>query len=139
MGKEIIIIGAGISGLSAGCYAQMNGYKTEIYEMNKIPGGLCTAWQRKGYTFDISMHMLTGSVSGPIHKMWEELGVAGNFKFHVHNQISKIEGMGKELILSTNRKELEKNMLAISPGDSKLIKEFNWDYLRPRYDESCVT
>ena len=124
MGKEIIIIGAGISGLSAGCYAQMNGYKTLIYEMNKIPGGLCTAWQRKGFTFDISMHLLTGSVSGPIHKMWEELGVAGNFKFHFHNQISKIEGMGRELILSTNRKELEDEMLAISPDDAKLIKEF---------------
>ena len=124
MEKEIIIIGAGISGLSAGCYAQMNGYKTVIYEMNKIPGGLCTAWQRKGFTFDISMHMLTGSVSGPIHKMWEELGVAENFKFHFHNHISKIEGMGKELLLSTNRKELEDEMLAISPADAKLIKEF---------------
>ena len=124
MGKEIIIIGAGISGLSAGCYAQMNGYKTTIFEMNKIPGGLCTAWQRKGYTFDISMHMLTGSVSGPIHQMWEELGVTGNFKFHSHNHISQIEGMGKKLILSTDRKKLEDEMLAISPEDAKLIKEF---------------
>jgi thioredoxin reductase len=26
--KSIIIIGAGIAGLSAGCYARMNGYKT---------------------------------------------------------------------------------------------------------------
>ncbi|MBP1674955.1 MAG: amine oxidase [Bacteroidetes bacterium] len=124
MGEEIIIVGAGISGLSAGCYAQMNGYKTAIYEMNKLPGGLCTAWQRKGFTFDISMHMLTGSVSGPYHKMWEELGVAGKFKFHSHNHISQIEGMGRKLLLSTDRKELEEKMLEISPGDSKLIKEF---------------
>jgi len=26
--KSIIIIGAGIAGLSAGCYGQMNGYRT---------------------------------------------------------------------------------------------------------------
>jgi len=26
--KTIIIIGAGIAGLSAGCYGQMNGYQT---------------------------------------------------------------------------------------------------------------
>jgi phytoene dehydrogenase-like protein len=124
MGKDIIIIGAGISGLSTGCYAQMNGYKTSIYEMNKIPGGLCTAWQRKGFTFDISMHMLTGSVSGPIHRMWEELGVAGNFKFYFHNHISLIEGMGRKLNFSTNRKKLEDEMLVISPEDAELIKEF---------------
>jgi phytoene dehydrogenase-like protein len=48
MKKNIKIIGAGISGLSAGCYLQMNGYETEIFEMNTIPGGLCTSWERKG-------------------------------------------------------------------------------------------
>jgi len=124
MRKEIIIVGAGISGLSAGCYAQMNGYNTTIYEMNKIPGGLCTAWQRKGFTFDISMHLLTGSESGPINKMWKELGVTDNFKFHKHNHISQIEGMGKKLFFSTDRKKLEEEMITISPVDKKLIKEF---------------
>ena len=66
MGREMIIVGAGIAGLSTGYYAQRNGYQATIYEMHKIPGGLCTAWKRKGYTFDISMHMLVGSRSGPM-------------------------------------------------------------------------
>lgn len=39
---DIIIIGAGIAGLSAGCYAQMNGYRTQIFEMHNLPGGLST-------------------------------------------------------------------------------------------------
>ncbi len=30
--KTINIIGAGIAGLSAGCYLQMNGYKTRSFE-----------------------------------------------------------------------------------------------------------
>ena len=30
--KKVTIIGAGIAGLSAGCYLQMNGYNTDIYE-----------------------------------------------------------------------------------------------------------
>jgi phytoene dehydrogenase-like protein len=124
MSKNIIIVGAGISGLSAGTYAQMNGYNTIIFEMHDIPGGLCTAWQRKGYNFDISMHMLTASVSGPLHKMWEELGVMKNFKFHFHNHISLIEGMGKKINFFTDRKKFEEQMLAISPADSDLTKEF---------------
>ena len=32
--KLIIIIGAGLSGLPAGCYGQMNGYRTRIFEMH---------------------------------------------------------------------------------------------------------
>ena len=43
MGKKVKIIGAGIAGLSAGCYLQMNGYDTEIYELHNVPGGLCCA------------------------------------------------------------------------------------------------
>ena len=43
MVKRVVIIGAGISGLSAGCYARMNGYDTEIHEAHSLPGGLCTA------------------------------------------------------------------------------------------------
>jgi thioredoxin reductase len=37
--KSIIIIGAGIAGLSAGSYGQMNGYHTRIFEMSNTPGG----------------------------------------------------------------------------------------------------
>lgn len=61
MKKRTIIIGAGIAGLSSGCYAQMNGYEAEIFEMHNIPGGLCTAWNRKGYTLDGCIHFLVGS------------------------------------------------------------------------------
>jgi phytoene dehydrogenase-like protein len=124
MEKSVIIVGAGMAGLSAGCYARMNGYKAQIYEMHTIPGGLCTAWKKRGYTFDISMHMLTGSVSGPFHQMWKELGVINNFKFHFHDQISQIEGMNQKLNISVNRQKFEQDLLAISPGDRKLIRQF---------------
>jgi len=46
--KSIIIIGAGLAGLSTGIYGQMNGYRTRIFEHDKKPGGVCTAWKRKG-------------------------------------------------------------------------------------------
>ena len=52
-GKEkVIIIGAGVAGLSCGCYLQMNGIQTEILEASLLPGGLCTAWHRGPYVFD---------------------------------------------------------------------------------------
>ena len=37
MGKKVVIIGAGVSGLSAGIYALQAGYSVEIYEKNKMP------------------------------------------------------------------------------------------------------
>ena len=120
----MIIIGAGISGLSTGCYAQINGYKTTIFESHKIPGGLCTAWTRKGYTFDLSMHMLPNSKTGPFKKIWDELGVTVDQEFHYHDNKVVIEGNGKKLDYCVDRVRLEEQMLAISPDDSGLIREF---------------
>ena len=75
MKRKSIIISAGIAGLSAGCYGQMNGYRTQILDRHTIPGGLCTSWKRKGYAFDGCIHWLVGSspASG-FYPLWEELG-----------------------------------------------------------------
>ena len=120
----MVIVGGGIAGLSTGCYACMNGYETVIFEMHDIPGGLCTAWKRKGYTFDISMHMLTGSRSGPIRKMWQELGVTRDQAFHYHKEFMRIESGDKILNLCTDARLLEEQMIALSPPDAGLTKEF---------------
>ena len=37
MQKSLIVIGAGIAGLAAGCYAQMNGYRSQILDLHTIP------------------------------------------------------------------------------------------------------
>ena len=119
----MIIVGGGIAGISTGCYARMNGYKTTIFEMHTIPGGLCTAWKRKGYTFDISMHMLTGSKTGPLHTMWQELGVVQNQEFYYHDEIVRIESGEKSLDVCTDPVRLKQQMIALSPEDSRLIEE----------------
>ncbi len=47
-GKEkVVVIGGGISGLTAGIYALLSGFEVEIYEKNAIPGGECIGWNRK--------------------------------------------------------------------------------------------
>jgi phytoene dehydrogenase-like protein len=62
--RPLIVIGGGIVGLSVGCYAQMNGSRSTVLEMHDKPGGLCTAWERKGYTIDYCIHWLSGSKPG---------------------------------------------------------------------------
>ena len=75
MDKSMIIIGGGLTGLAAGCYGQMNGYRTSIFEMHKIPGGLCTGWKRKGYTIEGALHWVMGTnPETDLYKVWEELG-----------------------------------------------------------------
>lgn len=75
MKEKVVIIGAGISGLSAGIYAQMNGFDSEIYEQHIVAGGECASWKRKGYRIDGCLNWLTGTKQGTaIHDVWQEVG-----------------------------------------------------------------
>ncbi len=52
--KKVIIIGAGISGLSAACYAAKAGHKVHILEKNGSPGGRARQFKtEEGFTFDM--------------------------------------------------------------------------------------
>ena len=57
--KKLIIVGAGVSGLSAGVYAARSGFDVTILEQHNTFGGLSTSWSRKGYFFEGGMHWLT--------------------------------------------------------------------------------
>ncbi len=123
--ETIIIIGAGIAGLAAGCYAQMNGYQTQIFEMDDRPGGLCTSWQRQGFIFDGCIHYLFGSARGqPFYQLWEELGVTGQQQFFHHDELLRVsESDGKTLIVYSNPDRLEQHLKEISPIDRRLISD----------------
>ena len=122
---SIIIIGAGIAGLAAGCYGQMNGYRTQIFELHDKPGGLCTSWVRKGYTFDGCIEWLVGSGSGTgFNRIWRELGAVQRRAIINHDEFTRIEKDGKQFILYTNVDRLERHMRELAPADGAVIGEF---------------
>jgi phytoene dehydrogenase-like protein len=123
--KTILIIGAGAAGLSAGCYARMNGYRARVFELHGLPGGLCTAWERKGYTFDGCIHYLFGSGEGrPFHRMWQELGAVQDRRFIHHDEYQRVTDGRQTLVVHTDPDRLERGMLELSPADAKPIRAF---------------
>ncbi len=124
--NSIIIIGAGFAGLGTGIYSRLNGYKTQIYELHDKPGGLCTAWKRKDFTFDGCIHWLVGSSpQSSMHDFWEEVGVARGREIINMDEYMRFEGAdGRTVIFYTDINRLEKHLLEFSPQDEKVIKEF---------------
>lgn len=53
MDKKVIVIGAGMAGLSAAVRLQTAGYDVEIYEKESIPGGKMHQIKDEGHTFDV--------------------------------------------------------------------------------------
>lgn len=124
-GKSVIIIGAGMAGLSAGVYAQSNGYRTRIFEHHAVPGGVVTAWKRKGYTINYAPHFMWDARPGePIYNLYRELGIIPQCRFHNALLLRFIdERSGKNLILPRDLDGLAAELKAISPPDTPFVEE----------------
>jgi phytoene dehydrogenase-like protein len=123
---SLLIIGSGFAGISAGIYAQMNGYQSHIYEMGEQPGGLCTAWKRKGYTIDGCVHWLVGSSpKSSLHRLWSEVGLMQERQFVDLDQYMRFEGAdGRTFVIYTDVNQLERQMLELSPDDAAITRRF---------------
>ena len=120
---NILIIGGGVSGLSAGIYAQMLGHSATICEKHSIPGGNLTAWRRNGYTIDNCIHWLTGTnPATETYKMWCELGALGNVDVFQGETLYTCEQGDQRLSLNKDLHITERDMLSISPADKKEIR-----------------
>jgi phytoene dehydrogenase-like protein len=124
MAKKVIIIGAGIAGLSAGCYARMNGYDAEIHESHDKPGGCCTSWKRRDYIIDGCIHWLTDSRPGTqFYRVWEELGAVHGRQMFYHDVFNSFVGLdGRTLHFYTDADRLEEHLNQLCPQDAKATK-----------------
>lgn len=123
--KKIIIIGGGVAGLSAGIYAQKHGFISEIYEKNPVNGGLCSSWQRKGYTIDGCVHWLTGTKSGTsLNTMWKDVDAFDDEDIIYSDNFGSVEHNGKVFTFWSDLHKLEKELIEFSPEDKRLIHKF---------------
>src|SRR5689334_12242811 len=56
--KNIIVIGAGMGGLSAAIYLAQNGYRVTVLEARATPGGLASGFALDGIRFDAGPYIL---------------------------------------------------------------------------------
>jgi phytoene dehydrogenase-like protein len=126
--KKVIIVGAGMAGLSTGVYLQMNGYDTEIFEMHSIAGGLCTGWKRKGYTFDGCIHWLCGSRQGSeMYTIWKELGLIQDKKIVDHEIFIHSDlGDGKSFSVFVDPDKFKEELLKYGLEDKEIIEDITY-------------
>lgn len=123
---KVVVIGAGISGLSAGIYAARSGFDVTILEQHNIPGGLSTSWSRKGYYFEGGMHWLTGSSPKmPLNKVWLETGaLQDNNPIELRDPLyNVIDENGKILSLYRYIPQMQKALIEYAPEDKHMIKK----------------
>ena len=75
-GKQVVVIGAGIGGLTAGALLAHRGYSVLMLEQALVPGGCASTFKRQGFTFDVGATQVAGLEPGGIHhRIFAELEI----------------------------------------------------------------
>ncbi len=122
---DVIVIGTGIGGLSTGLHLADKGYRTLILEAHTLPGGLCTSFERQGYTFDTCIHWLVGCVEGGI--IWHPLnrfGLLSDIKLKRLDRFATIRTPDNEVTVGDDLSEFERLLCRLSPADEKELVRF---------------
>lgn len=111
MKYDVIVVGGGISGLTAGALLSKRGLKTAVIDKNYAPGGSCGIFKRDGIIFDQGSAMLFGfgekgfnshrfvfnCLEEPIDIIKHDLLYCVNFKNHRIKFYNDIELFTEEL------------------------------------------
>ena len=75
---DVIVIGAGLSGLAAGIRLSQYGHRVRLFERHAVPGGLNSYYVRHGRLYDTGLHALTnvgapGDRAAPLNLLCRQL------------------------------------------------------------------
>ena len=82
MKYDIIVIGGGLGGLTAGAKLAKEGHKVLLLEQHDRPGGCATTFRRHDYTMEVGLHEMDGlHPADPKTKIFRDLGIFDRVEF----------------------------------------------------------
>ncbi len=119
MNKSILVVGGGISGLTAAAYLAKNGNHVTLLEKNQTLGGLVGSFKRSGFVFDGGIRAIENS--GTVFPMLRQLGIDINF---LKNRVSiQIENNRVDLNAKDGLDSYKKMLQNLFPSERDKIEE----------------
>lgn len=124
-GNNIIVIGSGIGGLSAGILLSLLNFRVTIVEKNPLPGGLMRSYRRSGFDCPVGVHYV-GALGNnePLGQMFNILGIPVNEIFVPMGQEGFIDRYIFDDLtfdLPTDIDSLENSLEKVFPKDSAAL------------------
>lgn len=130
---DAIIIGAGMGGLVCGNLLAYKGYKVLIVEKHFVPGGCCTSFTRKGYTFDAAVHFFNGcEPGGMVFEILKKFDAEDCVEFIKLDEIFHWVNpkYQTDFHASTSLRENVNRLIDLFPNEAENIRKFYKKYIK---------
>jgi phytoene dehydrogenase-like protein len=126
---DVIVIGGGLGGLSAGTHLALNGYKVLLCEQHDKVGGCATRFERDPFVFDAALHEMAGGGPGrkdrglyQLLKLW---GVDRKVELYELPHLYRSTFPGVDITLPTNWEDFKNVLTEKWPAEAEGIEKFH--------------
>jgi phytoene desaturase len=121
---DIVIIGAGMAGLTCGCLLAQKGLKVVMIEKNRKVGGCCTSFQKEGFSFDLSVQSLGEcQEGGRVWRVLKQLNLLDQVRFIPLEPAREYHFPDRRVSQSSRTETHIENLSSLFPRERKGIQE----------------
>jgi phytoene dehydrogenase-like protein len=132
MKYDVIVIGAGLGGLTAAAKLAKEGRKVLVIEQHDRPGGYATTFKRGDFTLEVGLHEMDGPAPGDMKtKIFKDLGVTGNVPFVSVPDFYRFLNDRHEVTIPHDPEKATKILSRLFPGDARGINAYFDQILKP--------
>jgi all-trans-retinol 13,14-reductase len=133
MEYDVVIIGAGLGGLTAGAKLAREGKKVLLVEQHNQPGGCATTFKRGDFTLEVGLHEMDGL--GPRdmkNRIFGELEVTGNVELIRVPEFYRFVGKNITISIPHDAAEATKVLKEAFPDEANGIDAYFEQLLNPK-------
>ncbi len=127
---DVIVIGAGVGGLTTAALLARLGYAVLVIERHDRPGGYLHAFSRRGLLFDCAVHSVGGCADkGPFHRralgvLVEHLGLERQVRFLELDPVARVCFPNLELEIPQGLEAYHDRLAQAFPGQAGRLADF---------------
>jgi all-trans-retinol 13,14-reductase len=123
---DVVVIGGGLGGLSAGAILARQGKSVLLLEQHYIPGGCATTFKRKDFIMEAGLHAMDGHLisTESERSILRSLGVRKSVSFVPIPEFYHITGTGFEFTFPNGTERAVESLVRAFPGEKAGIRKF---------------
>lgn len=138
MKHDVIVVGAGLGGLTAGAKLAREGKKVLVIEQHSKPGGCATTFKRGSYTLEVGLHEMNGpSPSDMKTRVFNDLEVTPNVEFLKVPEFYHFTNGRHSLTIPHDPERAKEVLVKEFPGETDSIQAYFDQILNPKRKASA--